>query len=61
MLPVTKKTKMRKRTRRSHHALVPAQLAACPQCGQARRPHRACSNCGHVNTHTSIEVGTKEA
>ncbi|MGE3181069.1 MAG: 50S ribosomal protein L32, partial [Phycisphaerae bacterium] len=42
MLPVTKKSKMRKRTRRSHHALTPVALMACPQCGRARRPHTAC-------------------
>jgi len=61
MLPVTKKSKMRKRTRRSHHALRPVHLIACPQCGQAKRPHTACSNCGYVNSHTSIDVGKKES
>ncbi len=57
MLPVQKISKSRKRKRRSHHALKAMQLAACPQCGQARRPHAACQNCGYVNSHTSIEVG----
>ncbi|MFO0837341.1 MAG: 50S ribosomal protein L32 [Phycisphaerae bacterium] len=57
MLPVHKKTKMRKRTRRSHHALKPIQLIACPQCGRAKRPHVACGNCGYVNEHTNIRVG----
>lgn len=57
MLPVQKTSKSRKRKRRSHHALKAMQLAACPQCGQARRPHAACQNCGYVNSHTSIEVG----
>ncbi len=61
MLPVTKKSKMRKRTRRSHHALVPVHLIACPKCGQAKLPHGACNNCGYVNAHTSIPVGTREA
>lgn len=56
MLPVQKTSKSRKRKRRSHHALKAMQLAACPQCGQARRPHAACQNCGYVNSHTSIEV-----
>lgn len=57
MLPVQKTSKTRKRKRRSHHALKAMQLASCPQCGQARRPHAACQNCGYVNSHTSIEVG----
>ena len=61
MLPVTKKSKMRKRTRRSHNALRPVQLMACPQCGQAKLPHAACGNCGYVNAHTSISVGSEES
>lgn len=60
MLPVTKKSKMRKRTRRAHQALRPVQLMACPQCGQAKLPHAACGNCGYVNAHTRIEVGTEK-
>jgi large subunit ribosomal protein L32 len=60
MLPVTKKSKMRKRTRRSHHALTPTALIACPHCGQAKLPHAACGNCGYVNARTRIDVGTEE-
>ena len=52
---------MRKRTRRSHHAKTPVDLMACPQCGQARQSHRACGNCGYVNSHTSIKVGAQES
>lgn len=61
MLPVHKKTKHRKRTRRSHHALKPIALISCPQCGQAKLAHAACDQCGYVNTHTSIEVGREES
>lgn len=61
MLPVTRKSKMRKRTRRSHQALTPVQLTACPQCGRAKVPHTACRNCGYVNAHTSIKVGSEES
>ena len=61
MQPVTKKSKMRKRTRRAHHALQPVHLIACPQCGQAKLPHAACKNCGYVNAHTKIKIRTKES
>lgn len=61
MLPVTRKSKMRKRTRRAHHALKPVHLIACPQCGQAKLPHAACGQCGYVNSHTSINVGGEES
>ena len=56
MLPTTKKSKMRKRTRRSHQALRAVHLIVCPQCGQAKLPHGACRNCGYVNAHTKIKV-----
>lgn len=61
MVPVGKKSKARKRTRRSHHALKPVQLISCPQCGQAKLGHAACGNCGYVNAHTSIQVGEGES
>jgi len=51
---------MRKRTRRSHLALRPAHLLACPQCSQAKLPHAACGNCGYVNKHTRIEIAEKK-
>ncbi len=60
MVPVKKKSKMRKRTRRSHHALKAVHLQACPQCGQARMPHVACRNCGYVNAHTTRQAKTAE-
>ncbi|MBU0638259.1 MAG: 50S ribosomal protein L32 [Planctomycetes bacterium] len=61
MLPKRRKSKARKRTRRSHHALVAVQLMACPQCSQAKLSHAACGNCGYVNAHSSVKVATEES
>ena len=61
MVPVHKKSKMRKRTRRSHHALTAIRLIACTQCGQAKVQHAACGNCGYVNDRISIKVGAEES
>lgn len=61
MLPNTRKSKSRTRTRRSHHALKAVHLIACPKCGQARLPHAACRNCGYVNAQTTIKVGGEES
>jgi len=61
MLPVGRKSKMRKRTRRAHLAITPVPLIPCPQCGQAKLPHAACGNCGYVNAHTTIKIASKES
>jgi len=33
--------------RRTHWTLEADNPSACPQCGQAKLSHRACSNCGY--------------
>lgn len=49
-----------KRAHRSHQALRAVDLAACPRCGTAKLPHRACLNCGYVNLKVAIKVKTEE-
>ncbi|MBX3396223.1 MAG: 50S ribosomal protein L32 [Phycisphaerae bacterium] len=61
MVPARKASKSAKRARASHHALRPLNLSACPRCGTARLPHRACQNCGYVNGKVSLKVETKES
>jgi len=61
MVPKRKTSKTRKRQRRSHHALRPVNTIECPQCSAARLPHRACSECGHVNGRISIATESDEA
>ncbi len=56
MLPFHKTSKMRKRTRRAHHAVKPVQVSACPKCSQSKQPHRMCANCGYVNKGLSLVV-----
>ena len=47
-MPVPKRrtSKTKKNKRRSHDALTPPQVTACPKCGEAIFPHRACPSCG---------------
>jgi large subunit ribosomal protein L32 len=61
MQPVQRISKSRKRKRRSHHALKPIHYVRCHQCGNAKLPHSACSNCGFVNPGLAIQVETEEA
>jgi len=56
MLPFHKTSKSRKGTRRAHHAIKGVQVVHCPKCGQSKRPHRLCANCGYVNKSLSLVV-----
>lgn len=46
-VPKYKPSKSRKRLRRTHDTLTPAQLVACGNCGTPGPRHRICSQCGH--------------
>ncbi|MDP6397297.1 MAG: 50S ribosomal protein L32 [Candidatus Marinimicrobia bacterium] len=46
-LPKRRQTKTRGRKRRTHWKAKAPQLSSCPQCHQAKLPHRACPNCGY--------------
>jgi large subunit ribosomal protein L32 len=61
MVPARRKSKATKRARRSHHALKPINLVACPRCGAAKLPHAACEGCGYVNSKVALKVKAEEA
>jgi len=42
--------------RRSHHALVAPRLTKCQKCGQLRRRHIACGNCGFYRDREAMDV-----
>jgi large subunit ribosomal protein L32 len=44
--PVKRHSKTRRNMRRAHDFLTAPTVNACPQCGQPKLSHRACSNCG---------------
>ncbi|MCB9421075.1 MAG: 50S ribosomal protein L32 [Ardenticatenaceae bacterium] len=45
-VPKRRISKSRKNKRRAHHALTAFHLVPCPECGEMRRTHRVCLNCG---------------
>ena len=65
-VPKKKRTKGSVGKRRSHHGLSQLQLSKCSKCGQAVKPHMACSNCGTykgkevLNMESSTETSSKK-
>ncbi|MGB0767028.1 MAG: 50S ribosomal protein L32 [Phycisphaeraceae bacterium] len=57
MLPKQRISRTRGRIRRSHDALTPRAAIACPNCGAAKLPHAACTECGYVRPGLKVSVG----
>lgn len=45
--PKRRHSKSRTAKRRTHDALTPPGVSACPQCHEPKLPHRVCPHCGH--------------
>ena len=56
--PKKKTSKSRRDMRRSHDALSSASYQECPNCGELKRPHNVCKNCGFYD---GKEVVAKKA
>ena len=55
-VPKRRTSKSKKRMRRTHYKAVAATLAPCPKCGEMRRPHRVCPNCGFYRGEKRIDI-----
>jgi large subunit ribosomal protein L32 len=55
-VPKRKQSNSRTGMRRSHNAIKPKQLTACPKCGAQTPTHVVCSNCGHYAGRTMVET-----
>ncbi|MFQ5535786.1 MAG: 50S ribosomal protein L32 [Sphingomonadales bacterium] len=56
-VPKKKVSQSRRNMRRSHDALKPANQAECPNCGELKRPHHVCGECGHYHGREVSEIG----
>jgi large subunit ribosomal protein L32 len=45
--PKRRHSKTRTAKRRTHDALKPIAVGACPQCREPKPPHVVCPNCGY--------------
>lgn len=55
-LPAQRRSRRSKRQRASHFALKTKQTNACPKCGKAVMPHRACAFCGTYRGRQVLKV-----
>ncbi len=60
-LPKRKISKGRRDRRRSHLAMKPTHLVACPNCHKPRLPHHVCPHCGHYEGEEIFTVEQKPA
>lgn len=59
-VPFRRTSKTKKRMRRNgNYKITENNTVKCPNCGEAIRPHRVCSNCGTYKGKTVVE--TKES
>lgn len=54
--PISRHSRSRRNKRRSHDALKAPATSICPQCGEPKRPHHACLNCGTYKGRDVISV-----
>jgi len=55
-VPKKKTSRTRRDKRRTHDALKLPVLSVCSKCGEAKRPHHICDNCGTYDGKQVIEV-----
>ena len=53
-------SKTRKNKRRTHYKLSAPTLVKCSSCGEMKRPHHACPNCGSTKDEKSASATTEK-
>ena len=59
-VPFRRTSKTKKRMRRTHLKKTAANVVSCPKCGEAIRPHRACTKCGFYKEKEVIKVNKED-
>ena len=54
--PKRRHSKARRDKRRAHDALSTPATSICPNCSEAKLPHRACTHCGQYRGRDVVQV-----
>jgi large subunit ribosomal protein L32 len=55
-VPKRKTSKSKRDKRRTHQKITGPNVADCPECGEAKEPHKVCPSCGSYKGRTVIEI-----
>ena len=59
-VPFRRTSKTKKRMRRTYLKKTAANVVSCLNCGEAIRPHRACTKCGFYKGKEVIKVNKED-
>jgi large subunit ribosomal protein L32 len=55
-VPKSKITRSKRGMRRSHDSLLITNESECSNCGELKRPHHVCSECGYYNSKEILSM-----
>ncbi|MBU1275156.1 MAG: 50S ribosomal protein L32 [Proteobacteria bacterium] len=55
-VPKRRHSTTRRNKRRSHDSITLPNPTACPQCGEAKMPHRVCPSCGTYKGRQALKA-----
>lgn len=58
--PRRKQTRSKRGMRRSHDSLATPAKSTCPECGEVKRPHFVCANCGTYRGKEVLKMAEEE-
>jgi len=54
--PKRRHSRARRDRRRTHDSLPRRSLSECPNCHEAKMPHRVCPHCGHYKGREVVAI-----
>ena len=58
--PKRRHSRQRQALRRTFYKIKSMNLSICPQCKNAKLPHRVCPHCGYYNGRLVVQIKEKK-